>query len=165
MHEKTHDISGRESLRLERERYHHKRSTPSVIHQKTFLECPKCSKKLERGGKTFQSHVANCCGVLETKGNYKYQCFVCLKNFPTRIACADHLATTHDFQINNVKIFCFVCKDEFEDIQMHVRSHNCPFQCNIVSEKSSSIVIHLKTFYFFSTVQSPVHHPREARLP
>lgn len=159
MHEKTHDISGRESLKKERERYYQKRSTGSAVnHEKTYLECPKCSKKLERGGKTFESHVENCSGVLEIKGTYKYQCFVCLKNFATRIACADHLSSNHNYHINNVKIFCFICKEEFEDIQMHVRSHNCPFQCRIVSSFKAQLNFCLKLFNF--TVQPSVHHSR-----
>jgi predicted RNA-binding Zn-ribbon protein involved in translation (DUF1610 family) len=115
----------------------HKRATKAMnaveSNGKVLFECPKCSKRLERGGIVFASHVANCCGVLtEKRKQYRYRCFECGKNFQTRLACADHLATQHDFLVKNIKNFCFICKLEFDDLVMHTRIHNCPFQCSMV---------------------------------
>lgn len=114
-HEKIHDKLGNTKMTL------------------SLSECPKCSKKWERLGKSLETHILNCSGVLDKKGSYRYQCFVCQKNFQTRSATADHLALLHNYHISNVKNFCFICKEEFEDILTHARNHNCPFQCEIVS--------------------------------
>jgi DNA-directed RNA polymerase subunit RPC12/RpoP len=100
---------------------------------KQIYKCPKCSKQLQRGGQVFAMHVSNCNGILtEKRVSYHYSCFECEKKFVTRLACADHLASQHSYHISNLDKFCFICKQEFEELTVHVRTHNCRAICPIV---------------------------------
>lgn len=134
-HEKIHDKLGNTKLTL------------------SLSECPKCSKKWERLGKSLETHILNCSGVLDKKGSYRYQCFVCQKNFQTRSATADHLALLHNYHISNVKNFCFICKEEFEDILTHARNHNCPFQCEIVRKMFRILKAWITLFFVLVRLQ------------
>lgn len=95
-------------------------------------ECPKCSKRFERGGKILGAHINTCKGILtEKRRQYRFPCFECGKIFYTKLNCAEHLSLAHNINIPNVEKYCFKCKIEVDNPREHAMSHNDNFKCHL----------------------------------
>jgi KRAB domain-containing zinc finger protein len=108
-------------------------TTPELynLNPSNKLECSKCHAIFERGGKVFDNHVARCGGVpLPKKRSYRYPCFLCGKQFLSKVTSAEHMAMKHNFIIENPEKMCFECKEEVDDPMAHAKMHNCRFACS-----------------------------------
>lgn len=125
--------------------------------------CPKCGR-LFQVGDVLSSHIEQCEGIKGERkkwNQYKYPCPACGKNFVTKTKCAWHMQNDHNWLVENIEKFCFVCKEEVEDPLRHAKSHNCAFPCPQVS--SIRWFPTFSDFPRFSLVRETILKPRKAR--
>jgi KRAB domain-containing zinc finger protein len=113
----------------------HKNKNEVITSDGILQRCPKCSKGYRKGGKKFDLHVMRCNGCHNEKRQYSYPCSHCGKSFVTKIACAAHMAESHNFVIENVEKFCFICMAEFDEIIPHMRQRHCNFACPLCGQR------------------------------
>lgn len=103
----------------------------SVVPHMNKKECPKCLVSFQSGSLRLLRHISRCNGNSQGKQRvHRYPCFQCRSKFGLKANAAEHMATKHNYVIENPEKMCFECKVEVEDIVMHARKHTCRFVCS-----------------------------------
>lgn len=103
----------------------------------TTRKCPKCGGNFRR---RFDDHVASCSGTFNAKRPYVYPCLVCTRRFYTKTKCGNHMIDVHKWTIGNIEKFCFVCREEFDNIVCHYKNHRPLFKCTQVSTNPPAVI-------------------------
>lgn len=103
---------------------------------KVYYQCPNCNGAKFEKSDQLKNHMMKNCYCPSKKRAYSYSCKFCLDiKFNTKILAAKHYQEVHNFQIKNIKKFCFICNDEFDDYINHIRQHTCLYACKYCSTK------------------------------